>query len=270
MIESIKSSYEDTQKAPIEQVDAIDFVCNCCQTAVRQCPIERIDREAPSCPRCGSTVRFRSIVHLLSMGLRGTSQALPDWPIDKSICGVGLSDWPGYGVGLARATDYTNTYFHKEPLFDIVRPRADYHNKFDYLISTEVFEHVVQPVSRAFDGARKVLRSGGKFVLTVPFSNDQCTREHFPDLNNYTIVELGGEHILVNLQKDGQIDVHRNLIFHGGPGTTLEMRVFCRGDVIALLENSGFIDIKVMDYDVPEFGILHKHPWSLPILARAA
>jgi SAM-dependent methyltransferase len=155
-------------------------------------------------------------------------------------------------------------------MFDAVTPSADYINTCDYLISTEVFEHVVHPVARAFDSARKVLRSGGVFVFTVPFTNATETKEHFPHLHEYKLVELEGEHILVNKRRDGEIETHRNLVFHGGPGTTLEMRVFCRADVIKHLEQAGFIDIRVMDENVPEFGIIHKQPWSVPVVARVA
>jgi hypothetical protein len=250
-------------------VKTLDFTCNCCGKPVVACPIEKIGREVQSCPTCGSTVRFRSIAHLIGLSLHGRGMPLPDWPVKKEIRGMGLSEWPGYGDGLAEKTTFINTYFHQEPLFDIVAPRADYIDAYDYLISTEVFEHVVNPVQRAFDGARKVLRKGGTFVFTVPFTNDAKTKEHFPELNAFRIVELEGEHVLINKRRDGSIETHRDLVFHGGPGTTLEMRLFCRADVIRHLEQAGFVDIKVMGDDAPEFGIIHKNQWSLPIVAKA-
>lgn len=249
-------------------MNSLDFTCNCCGTSIVACPVEMIDREVPSCPTCQSTVRWRSIVHLLSVGLHGNSIPLPRWPVNKAIRGIGLSYWSGYADGLADKTNYTNTYFHTEPSFDVVAPRPDYINQFDYLVSSEVFEHVVHPVSRAFDGARTILRSGGVFVFTVPFFDAPETVEHFPHLNAFKIIEIDGEHILVNKRQDGTIETHRDLVFHGGPGTTLEMRMFCRTDVINHLRQAGFVDITVMDQDVPEYGIIHKHSWGLPIFAR--
>lgn len=247
----------------------LDFVCNCCGTTVRACSLERIDREVPSCPSCGSNVRFRSIIHLLSVGLHGQSIPLPQWPVRKSVRGIGLSDWSGYAVPLAEKTDYLCTYFHQEPQFDCVAPRADFTARFDYMISSDVFEHVVYPPVRAFEGARKVLRPGGVLVLTVPFGNNQATVEHFPDLHTFRIVDLDGEFVLLNKRKDGGLETFRDLIFHGGPGTTLEMRVFCRDDVLTHLKQAGFRDVQIMSEDVPRWGIIHRVPWSLPIVARA-
>jgi hypothetical protein len=46
------------------------------------------------------------------------------------------------------------------------------------------------------------------------------------------------------------------------------MRVFCRVDLIKQLSEAGFGAIQIMDDDAPEWGILHKSPWSLPLLAQ--
>src|SRR5262249_1582277 len=112
------------------------------------------------------------------------------------------------------------------------------------------------------------LKPGGHLIFTVPFTNEPATTEHFPELHDYRVVQFDDRYVLLNRKADGTYAVHENLVFHGGPGTTLEMRVFCRQDVIAHLTNSGFPSIEVFEKDVPEGGILHKHPWSLPILAQ--
>ena len=41
----------------------IAFRCNLCGSGARS-PLSALARETPSCPRCGSTVRFRSIADL--------------------------------------------------------------------------------------------------------------------------------------------------------------------------------------------------------------
>jgi SAM-dependent methyltransferase len=206
---------------------------------------------------------------LLSIAIHGTSIALPQWPVRKSVRGIGLSDWAGYAGGLKQKTDYLATFYHQEPRFDVTAPPLEHIGKFDYLISSDVFEHVEYPPERAFDGAFKVLKSGGSLVLTVPFGNGQETVEHFPDLNIYRIVDLDGEHVLLNKRRDGGIETHRNLVFHGGPGATLEMRVFCRKDVVAQLRKAGFMQIHIMEENMLQWGIIHNVPWGLPILARA-
>jgi SAM-dependent methyltransferase len=245
----------------------MDFTCNVCGTPTG-CPVENIDREVPSCPQCGSSVRFRSIVHLTSVALFGHSIPLPQFPADHSIVGIGLSDWSGYADSLAEKFHYTNTYFHQPPFLDIAEPVGDRVRSCDFVIATDVFEHVAPPVSRAFDGAFNLLKPGGHLVLTVPFTNNPNTVEHFPELHDYRLVQFGSDYVLVNRTKNGRYELHENLVFHGGPGTTLEMRIFSRADLQRHLAEAGFVDIQVLGEDVPQWGILHKHPWSLPILAR--
>ena len=246
----------------------LDFVCNVCGTEVSDCPLDAIDREVPSCPSCGSTVRFRSIVHLLSLALFDRSMPLVEFPRDRSIVGLGMSDWDGYATLLSKKFSYRNTYFHTTPYLDISQPVDDRASTCDFLISTEVFEHVAPPVSRAFRHAFDLLKPGGHLVLTVPFSNAPETTEHFPALHDYRIVQFDDDYVLVNRTADGRYALHENLRFHGGPGATLEMRVFCRADLIRQLSEAGFDAVQVMDGDAPEWGILHKVPWSLPILAQ--
>jgi hypothetical protein len=40
------------------------------------------------------------------------------------------------------------------------------------------------------------------------------------------------------------------------------------GKTSSNLTDAGFTAVQVLDDDVSQWGILHKHPWSLPILAR--
>lgn len=247
----------------------VSFVCNICDTA-GLLGRQQLTREVATCTFCGSSVRTRAIVHLLSMGLFGRSLALRDFPHDKRIRGVGLSDWVGYGNPLAERLDYQNTYFHDEPKLDITEISDEMAGSCDFLITTEVFEHVLSPVQRAFDGARRLLKPGGVMVLTVPFDDRApATKEHFPDLHDFSIVEVEGKRQLVNTRLDGQVKVHDDLIFHGGPGSTLEMRLFSLSALLEHCRQAGFTQVDVASDDVPERGIAWLHPWSVPILARA-
>jgi SAM-dependent methyltransferase len=255
-------------RARAELAMGLDFVCNVCGTAVADCPLDVIGREVPSCPSCGSTVRFRSIVHLLSLALFERSMPLVEFPRDRSIVGLGLSDWNGYAGPLSKKFSYSNTYFHVPPYLDISQPVDDRAGTCDFLISTEVFEHVAPPVSRAFRHAFDLLKPGGHLVLTVPFTNGPETAEHFPELHDYRIIQFDDDYVMVNRSAHGRYTLHEKLRFHGGPGTTLEMRVFCRADLIQQLSAAGFGTIRVMDEDAPQWGILHKEPWSLPVLAQ--
>lgn len=246
----------------------IAFLCNVCGTKT-SCPIEKIDREVQSCKKCSSTVRMRSIAYLLSLSLFNRAMPLTRLPKNKHIVGAGLSDWDGYAKLLEKQFSYTNTFFHQEPFLDIANPSEEAFSKYDFIISSDVFEHVPPPSSSAFLGAFNLLKPGGSLILTVPFTNEEATREHFPDLQEYQVIKFKDEeYVLINRKSDGQFETYKDLVFHGGPGTTLEMRVFCRNDVIHQLEAAGFQEIRVFDEDVLEYGIIHKVNWSLPIVAK--
>jgi hypothetical protein len=90
---------------------AIAFRCNLCGSKARA-TLPELSRETPSCPRCGSTVRFRSIAELVVRELLGRDEALADLAPRRDLRGVGLSDADCYARPLARAFDYRNTYFH--------------------------------------------------------------------------------------------------------------------------------------------------------------
>lgn len=149
--------------APIElDFGSLIYKCNICgANCMTQVP--NFGRETPSCHNCGSTVRMRSIVHCLSVSLFGDSLAIEDFPVRKDIVGIGMSDWEPYGSRLAEKLSYTNTYYHKQPKFDITDISTQIPESLDFIISTDVFEHVSPPVSIAFDNTYKMLKQGGAF-----------------------------------------------------------------------------------------------------------
>jgi hypothetical protein len=242
------------------------FTCNICGRP-QEARIELLTRETASCGHCRSSIRIRSIAYLLSMAVHGRALAIPDFPVRRDIVGVGLSDWPVCAKALAEKFDYTNTFFHREPRLDITSPGGAFSN-CDFLISSDVFEHVLSPVQRAFDGAIQVLRPGGTLILTVPFTNAAATIEHFEEFAEFQVVRHGEERVVVGRKRDGTFGINSKLVFHGGDGETLEMRVFCRRDVVRHLERAGFTDIAIFAQNRPQWGIFHKDPWSLPIVAR--
>jgi SAM-dependent methyltransferase len=216
---------------------------------------------------------MRAIVNMVSTEVLGRSIPLPDFPVRKDVVGIGLSDWEGYATRLAEIFSYTNTYFHQEPRLDISHIDDDQTGRLDFLISAEVFEHVVPPVSQAFTNAHRLLKPGGVLLLMVPYAPTYLlptTTEHFPDLYEYSVTQDDtGRYILTNRTRDGTIQVFDTLVFHGGQGATLEMRVFSEGDLLEHLRLAGFTNIKVKREPVFEFGIYWPQAWSLPITARA-
>jgi hypothetical protein len=242
------------------------FTCNICGTPGVFDPPDDW-REGASCAGCGSSVRMRSIVHCLLSGLLGQSCVLEKMP-RKRLIGAGLSDWEGYASRLAKAFDYTNTFYHQAPRFDICAPGPERLGLYDFLISSDVFEHTPAPASRAFDGAFEFLRPGGLLVMTVPFGWQEETIEHYPDLGDFTVVELGGDYALVSRETDGKFVLYENPVFHGGPGTTLEMREFSLDGLMAELEAAGFTEITLHADAVPEWGIFPRNRYGVPVTAR--
>jgi SAM-dependent methyltransferase len=242
----------------------ISFTCNICGT---QTSIERIDWETPNCSGCGSNVRKRAIVYLLTRELFGESFILSEVPRIPAIKGIGLSDDVCYAVPLAGKFDYTNTFYDREPYLDITEPDPKLYGTYDFILSSDVFEHVPGPVERAFEQCYKLLKPGGVLCITVPSSLDENTVEHYPDLHEYAIVPLGEEQVLVNRKKDGTLEVHDRLVFHGGHGATLEMRVFSRKQLTEKLRNAGFSEVAFQDDPVETFGIVLQN-WSRPLVAR--
>jgi SAM-dependent methyltransferase len=174
-----------------------------------------------------------------------------------------------YATPLEAKFDYTNTYYDRQPYLDITQPHPEQYGTYDFILSSDVFEHVAIPVERAFEEAFRLLKPHGVLCITVPSSGaDEDTVEYYPDLHEYSIVELGGEHVLVNRKKDKTLEVHQNLEFHGGIGATLVMRQFSQRDLAGKLRGEGFTQVVYQTESVPQFGIVLVGNWSLPLVAR--
>jgi SAM-dependent methyltransferase len=246
----------------------IEFRCNLCGAVSRLAPAA-FDREAPSCDGCGSNVRFRAIGRLVVLELLGSEMALPDVEPRPDLHVLGLSDAGPYAVPLAAKFDYENTFFHAEPRLDITAPPRERIGRYDLLIASEVFEHVAPPVARAFEGARTLLKPGGALVFSVPFSLAPDTVEHFPSLHDWSVVRERGRFRLRNRTADGRDETFDDLVFHGGPGSTLEMRLFSRAGLERAFAAAGFTHVRFADESCARFGIAWPSPWSVPIVARA-
>ena len=194
------------------------FTCNICgQRGVFRTE-HYDDPEISSCASCGSNVRFRWLVHRLSLELFGRSIPLPDLPARPEITGIGLTDPACIAEVLAQRFCYRNTFLHAEPRFDI-RSDPSPLGALDFLIASEVFEHVEPPVNRAFRNAATLLKESGFMLLTVPWVWDGS--DPLPELYDWKLECQGGESIIVNRRPDGKIERFRDLSFDNGPGRSL-------------------------------------------------
>jgi SAM-dependent methyltransferase len=194
---------------------------------------------------------------------------IAELPERRDLVGIGLSDSENYATRLSKKLGYTNTFFHKEPRLDIAAAPEDLTRRFDFIIASEVFEHIAPPVSRAFVNARRLLKPSGVLIFSVPYSLEPDTREHFPELHDYRLIEVDGSWRLENRTAGGRTQVFTDLIFHGGPGCTLEMRLFSRSGLLREFTTAGFAGVRIADEAQPAYGIVWPEPWSIPMVAYA-
>lgn len=245
--------------------DVLRYRCNICGEP-NEVPRQDFDREKPSCSKCGSSVRLRALALLIAEELAGAPLALPDLPVLKALEGIGMSDPDHLAAALDPKFRYVNTFYHKPPLFDILNPPP--HSGYDFVISSEVLEHVPDPAAPAFRNLAGILKDDGVLLLTTPYSLADRHTEHFPQIQDFAVVELNGGWVLVHRKADGSIETRQDLVFHGGDGATLEMRVFTENELRRLLADAGFTHVRIAGENRPEFGIYQTDPWSLPIAAR--
>lgn len=245
-------------KLPPDAPQVIEYCCNLCGCKNRL-DSSQFHRELAACKKCGALARFRGIIHALANFLGESEDAiLRDWPIHKRIFGIGMSDWNGYARLLRRKFSYENTFYDRKPKLDILNLTEKNLGKYDFVISTDVFEHILPPLQQGFDNLFRLLKPGGCLIFSVPYTRTAQTVEHYPGMLDYEILNFRGARILVNRDDGGRLQVYDNLVFHGGKGATLEMRIFCETDILNRLAQSGFEDIKV--YDQPNLSIGYYWP----------
>lgn len=240
------------------------FTCNVCGARNRAAAFAT---EPASCA-CGSNVRVRALMYLLSMELFGRPLTVAEFPKLKSIRGMGMTDKPGYAAILAEKFDYTNTYYDREPRCDFTAEHPQLYGTCDFILSADVLEHVAPPVERPLEEVCRLLKPHGFLAGTVPCTPDDAMREHFPELHEHRVIRLGGSDVLVNRRADGTLEAREDLVFHEGPGAVLEMRQFGRTGLRAKLLAAGFGDVHYLLEDVRAAGILFDSDVSQPFVTR--
>jgi hypothetical protein len=243
------------------------FICNVCGASCPR-PVDGLGRETENCATCGSTVRLRALIALLSREIFGVVMALPEFPVLKGIRCIGMSDAPDLAGRLYEKFDYTNTFYHQAPQFDVTCPDPRDRGRYDFILSSEVMEHVPPPVERTFGTLHAMLKPDGLLLMTTPYTLGGKTAEHFPELHEYTVAAPGGKTVLVNRRRDGSMETFENLVFHGGHGSTLEVRLFSEDSLRDVLLRLGFSEVHFAAENWSEFGVEHSETWSLPIAAR--
>ncbi len=205
----------------------------------------------------------------LSNELFGVSLTLPDFPRVRSLRGLGISDSDAYAAQLREKLDYRNTFHDREPRFDLTNPPPGEAQLYDFIIASEVFEHVLPPVGRAFENTLRLLKPNGVLLMTVPYSLEPATAEHFPDLAEFGLAKVGDATVLVSRSSTGEFEATDRTAFHiGCQGPAPELREFSEAGLREELTKAGLSRVRIYSEDYEEFGIVPEDAWSLPIAAR--
>lgn len=160
------------------------------------------------------------MVHKLSTELFGRSAPLPLIPPDKSIAGLGLTDSFSISSILEQRLSYRNTYLHREPRFDLTCDPSPI-GPLDFLIASEVLEHVEPPVIRAFRRAAAILKPSGFLLLTVPWIFDGGPQGELPELYDWKFCWHAGAWTVINRNPNGETEFFPRIAVDGGPGPCL-------------------------------------------------
>jgi glycosyltransferase involved in cell wall biosynthesis len=217
----------------------VEFWCNICG-AQNQVPRTMIDRETPSCGTCGSTPRSRALIEALTLRLLGSPEVLSEVDGKKDLSGIGLSDWEGYAHVLKSRFSYVNTFFRGDPALDITTRSSSRLGQSDFLVASEVFDHVVGDVEQIFANVRALLKPGGTLVFTVPYTLEGPTIEH-----------------------EGASDPS------SPTAGFIPARQFSLESLQYVLDRGGFKDVVVHTDVNREFGIWWNPRVSVPVSARA-
>ncbi|WFU12350.1 hypothetical protein QA646_20790 (plasmid) [Rhizobium sp. CB3090] len=244
----------------------ITFCCNVCGFS-NDLSTAAIHREMLNCVECGSCARFRGVVKAVQQFVfKDATRPLNIQPPIPNIRGIGMSDWRGYADEFSRICDFQNTYYHMEPFLDVTDAiSSTNYTDLDFVVCSEVLEHVLGPVTNSLQNIFGMLKSGGILVLTVPSLEGYETIEHYPHLQSFEIVHTGGLYSIVNRRPDGAIEHYVNPAFHGGPGTVLEMRIFGEGDLLSMLRHVGFDEILDLPANDRECGYLWEGSVESPL-----
>ena len=142
----------------------------------------RSSREAPSCARCGSNVRFRAIAHLVTQEAAGRRCALADLRCARTIVAASACRTPTLCARRSRAVRLRE---HVLPHRAAPRHRRRAAERRRSALRLRHRERRVRARARRRWRARssmraRLLKPGGMLIFTVPFTLERDTSSTFP------------------------------------------------------------------------------------------
>ena len=196
------------------------------------------NREDVACSNCNITWRIAACLFGLREGL-GVGGSFSEMAPDLSRVGVGISDDWRLALLLAGRFAYANTFLHRFPYLDISDPPEILQGSLEFVICSDVLEHVMGDVQVAMRGLLSILRPGGFLVASIPIDGPNHI-EYFPGCVSYT--EVGSSVEWLNAA--GALSRNESPIYHGGQGQTLTFRQFTEDSFVNALTRAGFTDIR--------------------------
>jgi hypothetical protein len=133
----------------------------------------------------------------------------------------------------------------KFPQLDLKSDLTNLSEMFNFVTCSDVLEHVIPPVSIAFENLFKIIKSNGFLVLSVPVDVlSEETVEFYPELKNFEVIDEK-----VHWTNSNGIEmIDENPEWHGGRGITLAFRVWSEKDLIQQLTRVGFKNIEKIPF----------------------
>jgi len=185
------------------------------------------------------------------MGTAFPPAPFPDVAANYSWRGIGTSDHMALVGALSMKFDYTNSYYHRYPRFDLLNIPEDLQHHFGFVICSDVLEHVPDPVDPALTGIADLLADHGFAILSVPNGGKEAsTTEYYPNIDTWTEFEDR----VVWVDKSGIEHIDNDPEFHGGPGQALAFRRWGAQDFCDRVMAAGFK--RIVDIPpYPELGV---------------
>ena len=212
----------------------MSFLCPICCEVPGVVPDHREDL---ACNSCGATWRAQACMMAILEGLGYPLDVNPkSMNIDLSRIGLGISDDWRLARRINQIFYYTNSFYHRFPVLDVMNPPQEASNFFEFISCSDVLEHTPPPTTKALAGLLKILKPGGFAVVTVPCTSDAETREYYPVLKDWFIKD----NILYWWDELGVQRSDETPEWHGGEGQTIAFRHWSRHSLIEECKKVGF------------------------------